>query len=235
MKKLIAYTDGAARDNPGSGGWGVVLSVTHTSDDSREGDVIERGGRLPETTNNRAELTAVIETLKWAQDNGIQTVVVYTDSQYLIRGITSWRHNWQTNGWETRNGDSVKNKKLWQDLIKTQDNLDVTYEHVEGHAGIPANERADDIATAFADKDETDLYAGPAEEYELSLAPESQKLDNSPVYLSLINDEVMQHDSWESCKQRVNGVRAEYRKVETIPERDKVLESWGKEIKDITS
>lgn len=233
MQKLIAYTDGAARNNPGSGGWGAVLAVTKAGDKTTQDQVVELGDKLPNTTNNQAELTAAIEALEWAQDNEVSDVTLYTDSSYLIQGITNWRYNWQQNGWETRNGDSVKNKQLWQKLIAAEDKLDVAYEHVEGHAGIPANERADDIATAFADGSQPNLFSGSGEKYDVSLAPETQKIADAPVYISLVDDQVKQHTSWEDCKQRVEGVEAKYQKVKTIPERDELLKEWGKSPDDI--
>lgn len=233
MKKIITYTDGAARSNPGPGGWGVVLATTNKDSQDEFEQVTELGGSFDETTNNQAELTAVIQALQWVKEQGIDAAVVYTDSSYLIQGITSWRHNWQKNGWETKSGDAVKNKKLWQDLIAVQEGLRVGYEHVEGHAGIPANERADDIATAFADQEDIKLFSGPAKDYNISLAPESQKLQNPPVYLSFVNGDVRQHETWNKCKDRVEGVQAQYQKIETIPERDKLLAEWGKTPEDI--
>lgn len=228
MSEAIIFTDGASQGNPGSGGWGAVISVTEKDKEADTNRVMELGGHLKETTNNQAELTAVIESLAWAKENTIQSITVYTDSSYLIQGITNWRHNWQKNGWTTRQDDPVKNKKLWQDLIAVQKSLDVAYEHVEGHAGIPANERADDIATAFASQDTPDLFSGSVGEYDVSLSPETQKLANAPVYLSFVDGEVRQHDSWPDCKQRVEGVEAQYRKVKTVPERDELLKEWGK-------
>lgn len=233
MSEAIIFTDGASQGNPGSGGWGAVISVTEESADT--GRVMELGGHLKETTNNQAELTAVIESLAWAKENTAQAITVYTDSSYLIQGITNWRYNWQKNGWTTRQGDPVKNKELWQELITTQKNIDVTYEHVEGHAGIPANERADDIATAFASKKTPDLFSGPVGDYNTSLAPETQKIADAPVYISLVDNQVKQHKTWEDCKQRVEGVEAQYQKVKTVPERDELLSGWGKSPGDITS
>lgn len=235
MEKLIAYTDGAARNNPGSGGWGAVLAVTRKDSQAQPERAVELGDHLAETTNNRAELTAVIKTLEWANEHGLQEVVVYTDSSYLIQGITNWRHNWQKNGWKTKNDEPVKNKTFWQKLIAAQKDLTVMYEHVEGHAGIPANERADDIATAFADQKNPDLFSGSVDEYDISLTPESQKLSDAPIYLSNVNGEIQQHNSWADCKQRVDGVQAQYRKVQTVPERDDLLEEWGKSPEDITT
>lgn len=233
MSEAIIFTDGASQGNPGSGGWGAVISVTEESADT--GRVMELGGHLKETTNNQAELTAAIEVLQWARNNKLSDVTLYTDSSYLIQGITNWRHNWQQNGWQTKNDEPVKNKQLWQDLISAQEDLGVTYEHVDGHAGIPANERADDVATTFADGSQPDLFSGSKEQYDTSLAPETQKITDAPVYISLVDDQVKQHTSWEDCKQRVEGVEAQYRKVKTIPERDQILKDWGKSPGDVAS
>ena len=234
MKTLIAYTDGAARGNPGPGGWGAVLAVTRANNQTEKGQVVELGEKLPDTTNNQAELTAAIEVLQWAQANEVSDVTLYTDSSYMVQGITNWRHNWQQNGWQTKGDEPVKNKQLWQDLISAQEDIDVAYEHVDGHAGISANERADDIATARADDADLKLFEGQRSKYEISLDPEPQLLADSPVYLSCVNDEVKQHNSWEDCQERVEGVQAQYRKVSTVPERNEILEKWGKTVEDIT-
>ncbi|MCF7740942.1 MAG: ribonuclease HI [Candidatus Marinimicrobia bacterium] len=131
------YTDGACSGNPGQGGWGVVVS---------EGGVVTKtySGYAKETTNNRMELTAAIMALKIAKKLG--EIRLYTDSNYVKQGITSWINNWKKNGWKTSNKKDVKNKDLWQKLDDLN-NDDVEWYYVPGHSGVKLNEIADDLAT----------------------------------------------------------------------------------------
>ncbi|MGD8340324.1 MAG: ribonuclease HI [Gammaproteobacteria bacterium] len=136
MKRVVAYTDGACRGNPGPGGWGVVL---------RSGEHERRlaGGEL-ETTNNRMELTAAIEALKALK--GPCRVELYTDSTYVRSGITEWLPNWIRRGWRTAGRKPVKNQDLWQRLAALTESHDVSWHWVKGHSGHPGNELADALA-----------------------------------------------------------------------------------------
>jgi ribonuclease HI len=130
------FTDGACKGNPGPGGWGAVL---------RWGTVEkELWGGEPETTNNRMELTAVIEALK-ALKRAVK-VRVFTDSTYVMQGISTWIHGWKKNGWRTKAREPVKNADLWQALDAAVSEHQVTWSWVKGHAGHPENERADALA-----------------------------------------------------------------------------------------
>lgn len=134
---IVIYTDGACSGNPGPGGWGAVL----IKDDHRK----EINGGEAETTNNRMELMAAIEALN-ALKAAPSDVVLYTDSNYVKGGITSWIHNWKKNGWKTAAKKPVKNADLWQDLVEAEEKHNVTWRWVKGHAGHPENERADELA-----------------------------------------------------------------------------------------
>ncbi|HEU5270400.1 MAG TPA: ribonuclease HI [Jatrophihabitans sp.] len=137
---VVIYTDGACKGNPGPGGWGVWLrSGRHER---------ELFGGAAVTTNNRMELTAVIEglrALKWPCE-----VVVYTDSQYVRQGITEWIHNWKKRGWQTAGKTPVKNDDLWRALDAEAARHQVRWQWVKGHAGDEGNERADALANAGA-------------------------------------------------------------------------------------
>ena len=134
---ITIYTDGACSGNPGPGGWGAVLiSGEHRKE--------IKGGRA-ETTNNRMELQAAIEGLKTLKKHP-STVHLYTDSTYVRGGITSWIENWKKNGWRTAAKKPVKNTDLWQNLDEVRQAHHVTWYWVKGHAGIPENERADELA-----------------------------------------------------------------------------------------
>lgn len=132
------YTDGACKGNPGPGGWGCLLEW---GDHTRE----LFGGESP-TTNNRMELTAVIEGLRAL--NRQCHVLIVTDSVYVKDGVTSWMANWKRNGWMTRAKKPVKNRDLWEVLDAELAAHDVEWEWVKGHAGHPGNERADALANA---------------------------------------------------------------------------------------
>lgn len=220
MEKTICFTDGASRGNPGPAGWGFILAT----DDA----VVEKGGFIKEGTNNQAELTAVCEALELAKEKDITELFLYTDSAHIRQGADSWLERWQRDGWETKGGKPIKNKQLWQRLSKLQSGLNVTYEQVRAHAGIPANERADDIATAFADGTDSKLFSGPRDEYETNLEPSVEYIENAPVYLSLVDGEVAQHETWSECQSRVKGVPgAKFKKIHTISQREGLLSEWG--------
>jgi ribonuclease HI len=133
---VVIYTDGACKGNPGPGGWGALL---------RWGDhAKELFGGEAQTTNNRMELTAVIEAL--AALKLPSQVAVYTDSAYVKNGITAWIHNWKQRGWRTADKKPVKNVDLWQRLDTLASQHDVHWHWVRGHDGDPGNERADELA-----------------------------------------------------------------------------------------
>ncbi len=137
------YTDGACSGNPGPGGWGAVL-VTDGSAGMREKTL---SGGSPATTNNRMELTAVIEALRALKRPC--SVVVHTDSQYIANAFgQGWLERWQRNGWRTADKKPVKNKDLWQDLLQASVPHSVRWEWLRGHAGHPRNEQADRLAVA---------------------------------------------------------------------------------------
>ena len=133
---VVIYTDGACKGNPGPGGWGAWLSWG-----GHEKDLF---GGVAATTNNRMELTAVIEAL--ASLKRRSPVAIYTDSEYVKNGITSWIHGWKLRGWRTAAKAPVKNVDLWQRLDALVANHDVQWHWVKGHAGDPGNERADALA-----------------------------------------------------------------------------------------
>jgi len=134
--KVILYTDGACKGNPGPGGWGVVL---------RYGDKEKtlHGGEK-NTTNNRMELMAAIVGLSTL--NRACTVDLYTDSQYVRKGITEWMGNWKRNGWKTSARKPVKNDDLWKQLDEQAQRHDIAWHWVKGHSGDPGNEMADQLA-----------------------------------------------------------------------------------------
>ncbi|MBK8063348.1 MAG: ribonuclease HI [Betaproteobacteria bacterium] len=135
-EKVEIYADGACKGNPGPGGWGVLL---------RAGAVEkELCGGEPQTTNNRMELTAVIRALQALKRHS--EVTVYTDSQYVQKGISEWIYAWKRRGWTTADKKPVKNDDLWRELDELARNHRVHWQWVKGHAGHEGNERADALA-----------------------------------------------------------------------------------------
>jgi ribonuclease HI len=136
------FTDGACRGNPGPGGWGAILR--------HAGKEKELWGGEPETTNNRMELTAAIRAL-----GALKRPVagrIYTDSQYVLKGISEWIHGWKRNGWKTSAMQPVKNADLWQQLDAASRPHNLEWIWVKGHAGHPENERADALANRGIDE-----------------------------------------------------------------------------------
>lgn len=135
---VLIYTDGACKGNPGPGGWGVWL---RSGDHERE-----LSGGEPETTNQRMELTAAIQALSALKVPC--SVTLYTDSKYVLDGITKWIIGWKRNGWKTSSKQPVKNADLWQALDGAAARHSVDWRWVKGHAGDVGNERADALANA---------------------------------------------------------------------------------------
>ena len=143
MTKIVEiYTDGACRGNPGAGGWGALLISG--------GERKNLHGGESETTNNRMELTAAIEALKALK--GRRSVVLHTDSKYVMDGLTQWLPNWKSRGWKTAAKKPVKNQDLWQALDEIANKHDVTWKWVKGHNGNPGNEAADELANRGIDE-----------------------------------------------------------------------------------
>jgi ribonuclease HI len=137
-QKVMIYTDGGCRPNPGPGGWAALIMY---GDHSKE-----LAGGAAQTTNNQMEITAAIEALESLQRPC--EVVMYTDSQYLKNGITSWMANWKKNGWKTASKKPVKNRELWIRLEEATQRHHITWQWVKAHADNAYNERVDQLATA---------------------------------------------------------------------------------------
>ena len=135
------YTDGACRGNPGPGGWAALLQTG-----KREKEL---NGAEPLTTNNRMELTAVIRALEALKRPA--RARVYTDSEYVRRGITEWLGAWKSRGWRTAARKPVKNQDLWQRLDELAARHEIEWHCVQGHAGVPGNERVDRLANEAID------------------------------------------------------------------------------------
>lgn len=142
MKSIEIFTDGACRGNPGPGGWGAVLRYA--------GKDKHLYGYADDTTNNRMELSAAIESLASLKERC--KVDLTTDSKYVRDGITSWIHNWKKNGWKNSAKKPVKNADLWQELDKLAGQHEIEWHWVKGHTGHPENELADQLANKAIDE-----------------------------------------------------------------------------------
>jgi len=234
----FAFTDGAAKGNPGPGGWGAIAV-------SRDGHVTELGGGSAHTTNNRMELSGAIGALEhFARLPG--PVAIYTDSTYVIQGITKWVWNWRRRGWKTADGGEVLNRELWErlsSLVSARGAGEIDWHWVRGHVGTPGNERVDAIAVAFALQQPANLYDGPLQAYGLDVLqlPDDTSLPSKPAggaakgakaaafsYLSVVDGEAMRHTTWSDCERRVKGRSgARFKKSASAADEAAILRSWG--------
>jgi len=235
---IVVFADGAAKRNPGPGGWGAIL-VTPS------GEVTELGGSAAHTTNNRMELTAAIEALR-ALRAVPGPVALHTDSTYVIRGIRDWSQAWRRRGWKTAEGRDVVNRDLWEVLMTLREQRaqvgDLTWHYVRGHTGVPGNERADAIADAFASGRPPRLYRGPLIRYDVAVLdlPEDTRVPVRPAgsprrrpaaphsYLSLVDGRPERHATWAACERRVKGRSgARFKKAMSPAEEVDILRAWG--------
>lgn len=234
MQKITIFTDGASKGNPGPGGWGALVAD--------ETNVIELGGREDHTTNNRMELTGALQALLKAPHPELPAAV-YTDSRYVINGITKWVKGWEKNGWMTQKQDPVLNKDLWEALtnaVRARSGK-ITWEYVGGHVGIAGNERVDEIASNFAEKILVQLYVGAANAYTIALHDLS--LDDSKnqakkssstrsktkaySYVSVVGGVVLVHKTWAECEQRVKGKQARFKKATSPEEEAEIIQAFS--------
>lgn len=235
---IFVYCDGACSGNPGPGGWGAVVIFP-------ENRVKELGGGERPTTNNRMEMLGAIAALKAVMDRP-EPVKLYTDSGYLINGITQWLQGWKRRGWRTMDGKPVLNQDLWERLDALSQALGarLIWGHVKGHAGHELNERCDEIAVAFSHGERPKLYDGPAVGCGYSLlepgaehlrqpaprrtGPFSKPKPKGGFYLSFVGGRVERHSTWPQCQERVHGVSgARFKKVSSPEEEQAVLRQWG--------
>ncbi len=236
MKPLSVFTDGACSGNPGPGGWGAILV-------SSDGHVRELGGAESRTTNNRMEMSAVIASLQALKDRP-EGVAVYTDSTYVISGVTSWIKSWKRKGWKTADGKPVMNQDLWEalDALVSARAAGMEWHYVRGHMGSPGNERCDAIAVAYSKGLHITLYRGTLLGYTVPVmdVPDDTSLPTRSAssgskskraggfYLSLLDGRLERHAIWADCQARVHGKsRARFKKVFSQSEADDVRRSWG--------
>ena len=140
LPHVLLYTDGACSGNPGPGGWGYMLK--HPA----SGKVREGSGGMANTTNNQMELMAVIEGLRALKSRSL--VDLFSDSQYVLKGLEEWIDGWKRRGWKTASKSPVKNVELWQTLDELKGLHEIRFHWIRGHTGHPENERCDELAVA---------------------------------------------------------------------------------------
>jgi len=152
--KVKAYTDGACSGNPGPGGWGVYLVA-----ESNVGTILKEEtlyGKNQETTNQIMELTAAIQALESLKRQNVD-ITIFTDSKYVVDGITKWIFGWLKNNWNTASKKPVVNRSLWEELFNLTKKQNVKWVWVKGHAGVPGNEKADFLAVKGREEASNDL------------------------------------------------------------------------------
>lgn len=241
-KEIIIHTDGAAKGNPGKGGWGTIIILDNKK-------VIELGDKVKLATNNQMELRAMIEGLKYVSQKikpKNAEINIYSDSNYLLNGITSWIEGWRVNGWQTKAKQDVLNKEYWEELSLYKEKLalenSLSFNKVKGHNGDPLNERCDDIASGFGLEEDVKLFSGDLEKYkkvfELSENVEHAVAKNVPQkksssskqaysYVSMVTDKVFADKTWAECEKRVKGKSgAKYKKVFSKEEEQDLIALW---------
>jgi ribonuclease HI len=233
---IVVFADGAAKGNPGPGGWGAIVVTP-------DGRVTELGGGAHHTTNNQMELTAVIEALRHVRET-TEPIALHTDSTYVIRGAREWIHGWRRRGWKTVSGTDVLNRDLWETLAgllaARGRTARVDWHYVRGHTGVPGNERVDEIADAHAAGKQVTLYRGPLLRYPIAVldVPEDTSVPERSArpaarrtaysYLSLVDGRLERHATWAECERRIKGRSGpRFKKAMSADEEAAILRAWG--------
>ncbi|HVJ65118.1 MAG TPA: ribonuclease H [Bdellovibrionota bacterium] len=230
MANVVIYGDGACSGNPGPGGWAFLLV------DAPRSRVIEKSGHAPHTTNNRMELTALIESLEellvdFPKETSVE---FFWDSAYVVNGFNEWLFGWARRDFHKADGTEISNPDLWRrvwDLKRKLPPLKMT--QIPGHSGLPGNERVDELSVAQSKSLASDPYIGSLTDYRIPfaelLAPKSMTSDPNkkyPTYLALLDGRLSRFGTWDECKAFVNGTAAKYKKVKNTFEESQTLKLW---------
>lgn len=233
VKDIFVCTDGAAKGNPGPGGFGAIVV--------RGNEVVEIGGGKKHTTNNEMELRAVVEALTFVGKTK-KSILLYTDSKYVVEGATKWISGWVKNGWKTKTHTDVLNKTLWKQLAVHLDEAHIAWHKIPGHSGMVGNTRADAIASAFGKGMHPVLFKGSIEEYPYDILnvsfdeevarsrSEARKRQSEKAYsyISEVDGVVMVHTTWNACEARVRGKRARFKKALSAEEEKTIIATFKK-------
>ncbi len=243
--KITIFTDGSSRGNPGPGGFAFVTAFPDTKG---EFHIEEGGGKEVATTNNRMEMRAVVQALKYfdgyysLEQFSKISFHIYLDSSYVLKGITQWVFGWEKNNWITSQKEKVMNEDLWRQLREVTTGKKIEWHLLKGHSGIVGNERCDVIATAFADavrdpQSEPQLFKGKVSEYPYDILKmesngmpvSSSKGKKAYSYVSSIGGKVMIHKTWAECEARVKGEkRAKFKKALSERDEEHLIHTLGK-------
>ena len=236
FSSTIIFSDGACTGNPGPGGWGAIVVTP-------DGKVRELGGGEAQTTNNQMELMGTIKALRSIKTPPDSPIAIYTDSTYVIRGITQWISGWRKRGWKNSEGKPVSNQPLWEELLRETMRLkptEIEWKYVRGHTGVPGNERCDEIAVDYAKGRWVDLFEGSILKYSIAIhdIPENTELPEMRTaekkaepafsYLSYQGGVVHRHKTWAECERRVKGQSgARFKKAKSLQDEGGILQAWG--------
>ncbi len=242
------FTDGACSNNPGKGGYGAIIYAPNKT-------VVELGKAFMSTTNNRMEMTAILDSLvclSEVKDN----IHVYTDSMYFINGITKWIFSWKQKSWKTSTGKEVLNKDLWMsvDTILDKMNSRVSWFYVPGHSDFLPNERVDQIAVSYSKNGDCDLYEGSYSSYDVDLFKDIELVESGKYlkkdssknsvskknrsnkkafsYISVVDGKLSINKTWSECEALVKGRSgAKFKKSLSYEEELLIAEEFKKYIK----
>ncbi len=230
--QVIIYTDGACSGNPGIGGWAYVLFDGHET-------VYEAADFEEQTTNNRMEMSGVVrafqelQRLKTQGAVSFNAIYVHSDSSYVIQGITNWIFGWKKRGWKNMEGKDVANQTLWLELDEAVAPFRqmTKWIHVPGHAGIPGNERCDELSVEVTKGKTSHRADFPSETYPVDIfsAVDLQKFKKvDPYYLSYVNGTLKKHATWPECEAAVKGrTGVRFKKIKSLNDEVQVLKDWG--------
>jgi ribonuclease HI len=231
---IIIFCDGASSGNPGPGGWGALIAYP---EGSRAIDVMEMGGSDKKTTNNRMELSAAIGALE-SIGNTKDQIVIYTDSAYVINGITKWVFGWRAKNWQTLEKKDVLNRDLWEKLYIASLGKRIDWQKISGHSGVAGNERVDEIATDFSTGRAPSLFKGSRKNYpvkftdlskcEVKTESKNRSKAKAYSYLSLVAGQLNIDKTWAECEARVKGKSdVKFRKSVSPEDEKEIIKSWG--------
>ena len=230
MREFVLYTDGACSGNPGPGGWAFIIF-------DGEDRVIEKARFVDQTTNNRMEMTALLEGLReflfQAGESRSCALHIYIDSSYVVNGCTKWIHAWKKRGWKTMDGKDVLNRDLWEilDLVCRSLPVSTRWNIVPGHSGLPGNEKCDALAVRVQKEQGVHEQVRSVSSYDFDIRRQpdlNRFIKKDPFYLSYVAGVLERHSSWSECEARVKSrPGARFKKVKNLHEEEETLKSWG--------
>ncbi len=266
---ITIYTDGSSRGNPGPGGWAATMEFSshkvveiggadaHTTNNRMELTAVLRAleyirdhiGTATNSTTTNGTATNSTTTNGTSAVGAVTTVEINSDSAYVLNGITKWVYGWFKNNWQTADGSPVANKDIWEPMYQLvwyfKSKIELTFTKVSGHSGVLGNERADMIATAFADGDRILLFLGNKKDYERLLgdtvadrpaSPEkkskskeqkTRSMTPAYSYVSMVGGMIETHRTWVDCEARVKGKSgAKFKKALSEAEEANIIASW---------